>query len=136
MKNITKRIKSQRRISLCTKGVKSVVNKTIGHANEIIGHVNETIQPEELEIINVMTKCDNEACLNKKTLDKYYIKGEENILRYKSRDGYVCMYECCIHLLHSMYERACAAYQTTISHMKEIVEIFNPKINEICSTNR
>ena len=46
----------------------------------------------------------------------------------KARGGYVHIYKCVKHLLHSMYERTCAAHETTIIKMKEIVEIFNSEI--------
>ena len=35
-----------------------------------------------------------------------------------------------------MYEIACAEHEKTINQMKDIVEIFNLEIKEICSTNR
>ena len=54
----------------------------------------------------------------------------------KARDGYVCMYECGENLSRSTYERACKLHKTTISLMKEIVEIFNFYIKEILSTNQ
>ena len=54
----------------------------------------------------------------------------------KARDGYVCMYECGKYLLHSSYERRCAAREMTISKMKYIVEIFDSEINKIRSTNQ
>ena len=47
-----------------------------------------------------------------------------------------CMYECGKHSLHSTYERAHAAHETTIIHMKNTVEIFNYEIKDISSTNR
>ena len=37
------------------------------------------------------------------------------------------------HLLHSMYERASAAHEMTVSQMKEIAEIFSYDINKIRS---
>ena len=43
----------------------------------------------------------------------------------KSRDGYVHMYEWREHLFHSAYEYACTAQETTISKMKDIVDIYN-----------
>ena len=46
------------------------------------------------------------------------------------------MHECGKHLLHSTYELACAEHETTISHMKDIVEILNSKIKEIRPQNR
>ena len=46
------------------------------------------------------------------------------------------MYEYGKNLSHSTYECLCVAHETTISHMKEIAEIFNSEINEIHSTNR
>ena len=44
IKNINKEIKSKWNVQLCTKVVKSGVNRTIGHIKEIIGHVKESIQ--------------------------------------------------------------------------------------------
>ena len=83
---------------------------------------------------------DKEADIEKETLSAYYIKGEKNTLstsekKVNSCDGYVCMYECGKHLLNSMYERICATHETTISKIKEIMEIFNYDIKDICSTN-
>ena len=46
------------------------------------------------------------------------------------------MHECGKHILHSKSERACAAHETTISNIKEIVEILNYEINDTRSTNR
>ena len=43
-------------------------------------------------------------------------------------DGYVYMYECGKRLFNSTYELACAAQETTIHKMKEIVEIYNSEI--------
>ena len=40
------------------------------------------------------------------------------------------------HLLHPMYELACAAHEKTINQMEDILEIFNYEIKEIHSTNR
>ena len=40
------------------------------------------------------------------------------------------------YLFHSKYERACASQDTTISNMKEIVEIYKFEIEEICAINR
>ena len=53
IKQITKLTKSERKVELHNKGVKTCVNKTIGHANE-------TIQYEELESTKLMTTCDKE----------------------------------------------------------------------------
>ena len=69
------------------------------------------------------------------------IKGEKNNSstsekKEKVHDGYVRMYKCGKNLLHSTYERACAAYETTISQMKEIVEILNSEIKQVHSTNQ
>ena len=46
------------------------------------------------------------------------------------------MYECSKQLLNPTHEHACAAHGTTISHMKNIVEILNYGIKEISSTNQ
>ena len=43
IKHITKLIKSNRRVKICTKFVKSVVNKNIRHVNKKIGHMNKAI---------------------------------------------------------------------------------------------
>ena len=43
----------------------------------------------------------------------------------KAHDGYIRMYEGVKYLLHSTYELTCAAHETNISKMKEIVEIFS-----------
>ena len=58
----------------------------------------------------------------------YDNKGEETTSgpsekKEKSCDGYVCMYECGKHLFNSNYERTCVAQETTISKMKDIVDI-------------
>ena len=76
-----------------------------------------------MERINAAITCDTEVDKHKETLSVYNIKGEENILstsekKEKSRDSYVRMYEYRKHLLHSTYEYACAAQETTISKMK------------------
>ena len=78
--------------------------------------------------------CGKEVDKYKETLSANDIKGKEKTLsmsekKEKSRDGYVCIYEYGKHLLHSIYERTCAAHDTAISQMKEIVEIFNYEIN-------
>ena len=71
-------MKSERHVRLCTKFVKSVVNKAIGHVNEKIGHVKEEIKYQELEKINVTNKC---ADKDKKTPSAYDTKGKEKTLR-------------------------------------------------------
>ena len=93
-----------------------------------------------MESINVTTICDKEVDKDKETLSVYAIKVEENTSsasdkKDKARDGYAQMYEYKENLLHSMYKRTCAAYEITISQMKEIVEIFYSEIQEIRSTN-
>ena len=60
---------------------------------------------------------------HKKTSITYSNKGKENTSstsekKEKSRDGYVCMYECGKQLLHSKYERACAEKAVSISTME------------------
>ena len=67
-----------------------------------------------------MTTCDGEVDRDKEASSAYYIKGKEKNYstsekKEKSRDGYVCIYECGKNLLHSTYERACASQETTIS---------------------
>ena len=74
-------------------------------------------------------------------LIEYYINGGENNLstsekNEKSRGGYVYMYECVKHLVHSSYERACVSYETIFSEIKEVVGIFKSEIKETIFTNR
>ena len=54
----------------------------------------------------------------------------------KAPDGYVWMYEWVKHFFNLKYECACAAQDTNISNMQEIVEIYKYKIEEICDINR
>ena len=81
-----------------------------------------------MESINTTIPCDKEEDKHKGTSSAYDIKDEEKNLstskrKEKARDGYVCMYKCGKHLLHSTYKRACAAQETTINNMKHIVGI-------------
>ena len=46
------------------------------------------------------------------------------------------MYERSKSLLHSTHECVCAVHETTTSHMKDIVDIFNSEIKETRSTNQ
>ena len=67
--------------------------------------------------------CDQEENENKETSSAYDIKGEENTSRMsekkeKSRDGYINMYECGKHLLHSTYEGVCEAKDMKTSKTK------------------
>ena len=67
--------------------------------------------------------CDNEADKYKEILSAYYIKGAEKTLsmsekKEKARDCCVSMYGYGKNLLHSTYERACVANETTISQTK------------------
>ena len=49
-------MKIESHVRICTKFVKSGVNKTIWHVNKAIGHVNKAMQSWELEISNKITK--------------------------------------------------------------------------------
>ena len=67
--------------------------------------------------------------VNKKTLSTSEKKEKE-------RDGYVCIYKCGKHLFHSKYEHVWTEKKMNTSQMKEIVELLNYEIKEICSTNQ
>ena len=104
------------------------VDETIGHINKTIQYVINSMNGKELKNINLMITCDKEVDKHKENLSVYDNKGEEKTsITYEkkenSRDGYVHMYECGKHLFNPMYECACAAQETTISKMKEILEI-------------
>ena len=76
---------------------------------------------------------------HKETLSVYDIKGKENTLstsenKENAHDGYVHIYECVKKLLDLTYEHVCTAQETTISKMKDIVDIYNSYIKEISST--
>ena len=71
---------------------------------------------------------DKEADKHKETLRAYDNKGEEKTSgmsekKEKLSDDYFCMYQYDKQFFHSTYEHACAAQDTTISNMREIVEI-------------
>ena len=77
----------------------------------------------------------------KQTLSDYDIKGKENTLSTSENNekvcyGYVPIYECGKHLVHSTYERVCTSQENTTNKIKEIVESFNSYIKEIRSTNQ
>ena len=79
------------------------------------------------------TTRNKEADKDKDTSSEYHIKGKEKALsmyenKEKACDVYFFMYECGKKLLHSTHERACAAHDTPIDQMKEIVDIFNYEI--------
>ena len=93
-----------------------------------------------MESFDVTSMQDKEADIEKENLSAFDIKGEKNTLSTSEKtensfDGHLCMYECGKHLLHSMYEHICATHETTISKIKEIMEIFKYDIKDICSTN-
>ena len=94
IKNITKRIKSERRV--ISHFLKLGVNETIGRINIKIGHFNEAIQSEELDSNNETYKCRDKY---KQILSAHDINGEEKTLstskkKENVRDGYVRIYEC------------------------------------------
>ena len=49
----------------------------------------------------------------------------------KSRDSYVCMYECDKQLLHSKYERACTEKSVCISKMEELMAHYKSEFEDI-----
>ena len=72
-------------------------------------------------------------------MSAYDIKGEEKTprtskMKEKARGGYVCIYECGKKILQSTYEHAWAEQDTTISMMKEIVDIYSSEIKDIRTT--
>ena len=88
---------------------------------------------KESESINAMVVCDKKADNIKERLSAYDSKGEgktsgKSEKKEKTRDGYVRMYECNKHSLHSTFECACVVQETTKSKVKYIVEIYHFKI--------
>ena len=86
--------------------------------NKKIGHINEAIQYEELKSVTIT--CADKV---KQILSAYDTKGEEQTLitsenKDQACDGYVCMYKCGNHSLHSTYEQDCTAKETYTSKIK------------------
>ena len=70
IKHITKLMKTERNVRICTNFVKSCINKKIGHINKTIGHINKSIQSEELESNNKIITCPDK---DRQTLSAYDI---------------------------------------------------------------
>ena len=88
---------------------------------------------KESENTNFTITRKKETDENKETLSGYDNKGEEKTSstsknKEKAHAGYVQMYKYGKHLFNSMYKRACASQETTISKMEKTVDIYSYEI--------